>query len=97
MSRHRRGYRGPRYHPRKRRQTQAPVQHAASAPGLSISQSRRERHQQALAAEAVRATRERLDRESAEEVRLIARTANDPMTSEPTWHVHEANAKGAAR
>jgi len=57
-------------------------------PSVSPREERERRGHEEMG-ELIQRTHERLDREAERDHRLVQSSENDPMTSEPTWHVHQ--------
>jgi hypothetical protein len=92
--RHPRGWTGRTYRPRRRpAQPEPQLISTGSWDRRTAAQVRKERVQQNLAKAAVAAERARLARRDERAARLVERTKDDPMLSEPVWHVHDVNGR----
>jgi len=85
---HRRGYTGRKYRPRRRPTPKEPTLQRPVPGQRSIAQDRRERLQIQLAREAAMAERRRLEAMDGETARLMERDAAAPMTPGAVWRDH---------
>ena len=85
--RRKRGYRGPQRRPRTRPVPVEPTLHVPERPVPPVSEH--EARQAELMREAVAVETARLDAMDRHDAHVIRSTRDDPMISEPVWHLHQ--------